>query len=174
MNSEVFKTVNGITKYTFHFTEAFTEMFTFGVDCFEHCGNKEKERILCRKFPNKLWKYFKGIKPNHCRFTFRFASQRTEKVLTAFPRFSGCYLQGSLPSVCEELDLPPTGSGLEPDWCSLGIWERAGFRSLLLRVILDLDLCQRHKPVCLGMHTPNQKGIHKNEGKDLTLCLMII
>lgn len=46
MNSEVFKAVNATTKHTFHFTEAFTETFAFGVDSFEHCGNKEKERIL--------------------------------------------------------------------------------------------------------------------------------
>lgn len=30
--------------HTIHFIEVFTEVFTFGVDYFEHCGNKEKER----------------------------------------------------------------------------------------------------------------------------------
>lgn len=56
------------------------------------------------------------------------------------PQYSRCYLQGSLPLCVRGWSQPPTGSGLGTVWCSLGVWDRAGFRPLLLRVILDLDL----------------------------------
>lgn len=119
MNSEVFKAVNGITKHIFHFTEAFTETFTFGVDSFEHCGNKEKERILWQKFPKKLWKYFKGIKPNHCRLTFNSKDRRVLESIS--PPFSSAACRGSALCVWAAGVSPPQDLGwshIDAPWAS--------------------------------------------------------